>query len=110
MANGSVHLNRQQVRSCRFRVDRRQWGSFEWARSPGPVEPAGGFWLEAVRRAFGADDAQRRMPSAWMISSKLYDLHRCGRSRCPKWQVCSGMRGSKGLHSLAGVDYIEWQN
>jgi hypothetical protein len=66
--------------------------------------------MEAVHRAFGADDAQRRMPSAWMISSKLCDLHRCGRPRCTRWQVCSVMRGSKGLHSLAAFDYIGRQN
>jgi hypothetical protein len=34
-----------------------------------PAGPVGDFRLSAVRHAFGADDALRRMPSAWMISS-----------------------------------------
>ena len=37
----------------------------------GPAESVGGFRLGAIRRAFGADNAERRMPSAWMISILL---------------------------------------
>jgi hypothetical protein len=33
------------------------------------AEPVGGFRLGAVHRAFGADNAQRRTPSAWRTSS-----------------------------------------
>lgn len=75
-----------------------------------PAEPAGDFRREASRRAFGADDAQGRMPSDWMISSNPTN-HYEGRSfQCNRWQDCSITGGSKGLFSSAGLDYIEWQN
>jgi len=58
------------ARLWQFEIAGRMVADSEVSSEPGrpvPAKPAGDFRLEAVRRAFGAEDEKAIMPAAWTI-------------------------------------------